>query len=236
MCGLLHAVPMLFEEEYVSAQRLDLVINPEDGLGTGHGPRRLGSRSGRPARARQHVEDTPFPAAAAVPGPGSPQILHSLANLHMGANPLRQDAWRRGRRPETVTDHLAAVEDRILADMADAGRGPRRNGLFALWLFVRHCDGALPPAPLSARASAERLDGLERRLSSLTLPAALRRALPASVRELRSDHGDRVALALQQLSAPAREAVGSTSADALLLAARAARRASRSAESGTRAP
>jgi hypothetical protein len=135
-----------------------------------------------------------------------------------------------------VPDHLVAVEDRILADMADAGRGPRRNGLFALWLFVRQCDGALPPDPLSARASAERLDGLERRLSSLSLPAALRRALPASVRELRSDHGDRVALALQQLSAPAREAVGSSTADVLLLAARTARRASRSAESGPRAP
>lgn len=122
---------------------------------------------------------------------------------------------------------LSAVEERLLVEMDATARGPKRNGLFALWLIVRQCDGALPPDALSAKACAARLSGLERRLSSLTLPAPLRRALPASARELRSEHANRVPVTLQQLSAPAREAIGSAAGDALLLAARNSRRALR---------
>ncbi len=123
-----------------------------------------------------------------------------------------------------MADHLSAMEDHLLADLAEAARGPKRNGLFALWLVVRHCDGALPPEPLSAHAGGTRLGGLEHRLSSLSLPAPLRRALPACLRELRVGQVSRIPIALQQLAAPAREGVDGGAADALAAAARTARR------------
>ena len=125
--------------------------------------------------------------------------------------------------------HMSAVEERLLVEMEATARGPKRNGLFALWLIVRQCEGALPPDALSEKACAARLSGLERRWSSLTLPVSLRRALPASARELRSQHANRVPVTLQQLSAPAREAIGPAAGDALLLAARNSRRALRAA-------
>ena len=121
-------------------------------------------------------------------------------------------------------DHLRTAEDRLLTDLAAAARGPKRNGLFALWLVVRHCDGALPPTALGAPASAMRLGGLEHRLSSLSLPAPLRRALPACLRELRAGQPSRISVALQQLAAPARDGVDSAAADAIVTAARTARR------------
>jgi hypothetical protein len=123
-----------------------------------------------------------------------------------------------------MLDHLPATEDRLLAELAEAARGPKRNALFALWLVVRHCDGALPPTALGERAGRARLGGLEHRLSSLSLPAPLRRALPACLRELRAGQPARITVALQQLAAPAREGVGTSAAEALVAGARAARR------------
>ena len=131
-----------------------------------------------------------------------------------------------------MPDHLSTAQDRLLADMADTARGPKRNGLFALWLFVRQCEGGLPPAPLSDAAQAMRLDGLERRLASLSLPAPLRRAFPGSVRELKTTNRNRVAVALRQLAAPAREALGAVAGDTILSAARASRRALRDHRNG----
>ena len=64
---------------------------------------------------------------------------------------------------------------------------------------------------------------LEQRLSSLSLPSPLRRALPASIREMQTGKADRVVIALQQLAAPAREAVGAPIGEALVQAARTAR-------------
>ncbi len=132
-----------------------------------------------------------------------------------------------------MNDHLATVEDRLLDTMEAADRGPRQNGLFALWLFVRQCEGMLPPHRLTTRVLDGRLDRLERRLSSLSLPAPLRRALPGSIRELRVGELGRVAIALQQLAAPVREVLGPSLGDAFAQVARrtrqAARRAARSA-------
>jgi len=126
-------------------------------------------------------------------------------------------------RLPTVTDQLTPAEDRLLEAMAESARGPKRNGLFALWLVLRQCGGRLPPGELSDRADRQRLERLERRLSSLSLPTALRRALPGSMRELRENRPDSVAVALQQLVAPTREALGRSAADAVGLAARSAR-------------
>lgn len=118
---------------------------------------------------------------------------------------------------------FAVIEDRLLDAMQSCARGPRQNGLFALWLFVRQCEDALPPGTLSDHARRERLAALEQRLRSLSLPSPLRRALPASIREMQAGEADRVIIALQQLAAPAREAAGVPIGEALAQAARTAR-------------
>jgi hypothetical protein len=132
-----------------------------------------------------------------------------------------------------VPNLLVQSEHRILDAMTAAARGPKQNGVFALWLFVRQCDGALPPNVLGERAGRARLEHLERRLSSLWLPAPIRRALPASLRKLKGGEPGGIPVALQQLVAPARDAVGARVAEALALAARTARDAVRATALGS---
>lgn len=50
------------------------------------------------------------------------------------------------------------------------GRGPRREGIFALWLLLRVAQDLLLDPPLADRAMRRRLANLEARLSSLTIP------------------------------------------------------------------
>jgi hypothetical protein len=92
--------------------------------------------------------------------------------------------------------------------------------VFALWMFLRACQGLLPPDPLSPRAHHRRLEGLERRFTSLSLPAPLRRALASGLRELADRNGLAAAMALQRLVAPARETLGGEVADVMGSAAR----------------
>ena len=102
-------------------------------------------------------------------------------------------------------------------------RGPRRDGVYALWLTVRVAlDCSLAP-PLPERAARRRVAALERRLASLTLPAPLRRALGATVAEMREADPSTTALALAQLVTPARETLGADAGDAIAQAARVAR-------------
>ena len=118
-----------------------------------------------------------------------------------------------------MTDQFIRTEDRLLEGMANTVRGPRRDSHYALWLFVRQCDGQLPPRAVSAEANRGRLDGLERRLSSLTLPAPLRRGITGALRELRAEDDPDIALALHQLVAPIQDSLGQEAADAVAAAA-----------------
>lgn len=122
-----------------------------------------------------------------------------------------------------MSEQLAAVEDRLLEALADSVRGPRRNGIFAVWIFLRACDAVLPPDPLSPRAHRRRLQGVERRLSSLSLPGPLKRALASGVRELAEGNGVAAAMALNRLVAPAGETLGGDVADLLGQAGRITR-------------
>jgi hypothetical protein len=126
-----------------------------------------------------------------------------------------------------MNDRLIQAENRLIDTLQVTARGPRRNGLFALWLFVHTCDDALPPNELSSRAQKRRLDALERRLSSLSLPPSFRRALTASVRTVAVGPGEPVVAALSHLVDPAREALGKEAADAVALAIRSAKGAIR---------
>lgn len=105
------------------------------------------------------------------------------------------------------------------------GRGPKRDGVYALWLTLRVAQGLLLDPPIPERSARRRLAALEARFSSLTLPPPLRRALTATLLQLREEGPSGVALALNALVAPARETTGSEAAEAVLRAARAARQA-----------
>ncbi len=104
-------------------------------------------------------------------------------------------------------------------------RGPRREGVFALWLTVRVALDLLLDPPLADRAVRKRISALEARLSSLTLPAPLRRALNAALPQLAAAVGTpaEVPQILSQLVAPAREAAGPEAGEAVNRAAQAAR-------------
>jgi hypothetical protein len=111
----------------------------------------------------------------------------------------------------------------LLTLLTQTGRGPKRGGLFALWLTVRVAQDLLLDPPPLERAHRRRVQALERRLSSLTMPPPLRRALAAAVTQLREVRPEAVAQVLSQLVAPARDAGGNEAGDALALAARQAR-------------
>ncbi|HET9465530.1 MAG TPA: hypothetical protein VFO71_08370 [Gemmatimonadales bacterium] len=111
----------------------------------------------------------------------------------------------------------------LLDLLPEVGRGPKRGGIFALWLTVRVAqDLLLDPLPAD-RAQRRRVQALERRLSSLTMPPPLRRALNAAVAQLRDARPETAAQVLSQLVAPARETGGPEAGEAVALAAKRAR-------------
>ena len=111
----------------------------------------------------------------------------------------------------------------LLSLLTQTGRGPKRGGLFALWLTLRVAQDVLLDPPLQERAHRRRVQALERRLTSLTMPPPLRRALSAAVNQLREVQPEAVAQLLSQLVAPARETGGSEAGEALALAVKQAR-------------
>ncbi len=127
-----------------------------------------------------------------------------------------------------MTQHLIETEDRLLELLEREARGPGRNALYALWLFTRVADGALAPDQLSPRAHGRRVEHLERRLSSLSVPAPIRKGLAAGLRQLREGTPPAAAIGLQQMVAPTRETLGNAAADALGAAVRTAREAAKS--------
>lgn len=106
-------------------------------------------------------------------------------------------------------------------------RGPKREGIFALWLTVRVAQDLFLEPPPGERAHRRRVQALEHRLSSLTIPPPLRRALTAAISHLRDGRPETATQVLSQLVAPARETGGAEAGDALAQAARAARAAIR---------
>ena len=119
----------------------------------------------------------------------------------------------------------------LLQLLPQTGRGPRREGIFALWLTLRVAQDLVRDPP-GERAHRRRLQALEHRLSSLTLPPPLRRALGAAISQLRDARPDTAVQVLSQLVAPARESGGTEAGEALSHAARAARAVLRAATAG----
>ncbi|HYK81844.1 MAG TPA: hypothetical protein VEU55_01750 [Gemmatimonadales bacterium] len=115
------------------------------------------------------------------------------------------------------------AEERLIELAATAVRGPKRDGLFALWLVVRAAEALLGPHPVSGTNHRRRLQALEARLASLALPAPLKRAVVAARDHLEPGTAGAAAVVLSQLVAPARDVLGPEAGDALVVAARAAR-------------
>jgi hypothetical protein len=111
--------------------------------------------------------------------------------------------------------------------LPQTGRGPKRGGIFALWLTVRVAQDLLEDPPPGERAHRRRVQALEQRLTSLTMPQPLRRALVAALNQLRDLRPETAAQVLSQLVAPARETSGAEAGEALALAARRARQSLR---------
>jgi hypothetical protein len=114
---------------------------------------------------------------------------------------------------------MTEAEARLVGALAGEERGPGQNGIFALWLFTRVAEAVAPSDPVSPRGHRRRVELLQRRLGSVSMPAPLRRALSGALRLVAEGTPRSAALALQQLVAPARETVGPEVADALAAAA-----------------
>ncbi len=124
-----------------------------------------------------------------------------------------------------MTAPVSSSEARLVELVAEAERGPTRDGLYALWLVLRVAESLLPPQPVSLKNHRRRLQALEARLGGLALPAPLKRALAAARAHLEPGTAAAAAIALGQLVAPAREVLGTEAANAVQSAAAGARTA-----------
>ena len=180
------------------SERFEFVVHPEDSLWSRHAWNIASTRGGLNDASGDQC----------------------FASLHSGVAPIHLRVLSPG--VTAMNSCLAQTQQHLISDLQAAARGPKRNGLFAVWLFLRACDGMLPPNCLSDKAHRRRLDGLKSRMSSLSLPPSLRRALNGSLRELEVGTGEAAALGLRQMVAPVRDLWGSNLADSVLDAARAA--------------
>lgn len=110
----------------------------------------------------------------------------------------------------------------MLRLLAGTARGPKREGAFAVWLTLRVADDLTLSDRPGERAHRRRVLALEHRLTSLTLPAPLRRGLQATLAQLRNPRPEIAAVVLSQLVAPVRESLGAEAAEAVRGAAAAA--------------
>lgn len=116
-------------------------------------------------------------------------------------------------------------ENGLLELVAGMARGPRRDGLFAVWLLVRVVRDLQLDPPFPDRLQRRRVAALERRFASLTMPAPLRRAIASAIGELRDPGSAHPATVLAQLVAPVRESASAEAADLLADLTRIAREA-----------
>lgn len=108
----------------------------------------------------------------------------------------------------------------LLALQRQFERGPKREGAFALWLTVRIAlDVGLNTSP-AEKADRRRLMLLEQRIAPLAIPRSLSRGLTAALGHLGGATPAEARIALAQLVAPARDALGAEAGDAVAHAAR----------------
>ena len=107
----------------------------------------------------------------------------------------------------------------LLALQRDLERGPKREGAFALWLTVRTAiDLGLNRSPPD-KADRRRVALLGQRLAPLAVPRPLSRGLVAALSHLEEGTAAGARVALAQLVAPTRDALGAEAAEAVAQAA-----------------
>ncbi len=138
--------------------------------------------------------------------------------------------WRIGLAKGTKAAGWAPGEMVLLGLLQHTARGPKRGGLFAMWLVLRVAMTLCGPTVPSERSRKRHLAALKRRLSSLSMSQGARRALQAALTQLQDGTPEAAATALRQLVAPAEDLGGLEVGKAL---ARAADTARRIAKAGT---
>jgi hypothetical protein len=99
-------------------------------------------------------------------------------------------------------------------------RGPKREGAFALWLVARVAWEVGMEGDEADRADRRRIALLEKRLAPLAVPRPLARGLATALGHLLDGTSTAARIALSQLVAPAREAIGPEAGEAIALLAR----------------
>jgi len=112
-------------------------------------------------------------------------------------------------------------------------RGPKREGTFALWLFGRVARDVGLGVHAGDRSERRRIALLERRLAPLAVPRPLSRGLSAALSHLAEASPAAARIALTQLVAPAREAIGPDAGEAMALLVRELHDAGRRAPSAS---
>lgn len=108
----------------------------------------------------------------------------------------------------------------LLALQRQFERGPKREGAFALWLTVRTAlDFGLNPDPPD-KADRRRVALLGQRIAPLAVPRSLSRGLTTALSHLEEATPAGARIALAQLVAPTRDALGAEAAEAVAQAAR----------------
>ncbi|MEO5825264.1 MAG: hypothetical protein ABIR59_05200 [Gemmatimonadales bacterium] len=99
-------------------------------------------------------------------------------------------------------------------------RGPKREGAFALWLTTRVALDTAAGSTDGEKALRRRVVLLRQRLQALVIPRPLERGLRTALAHLEEGTATASRIALTQLVAPSREALGQYAADAVASAAK----------------
>ncbi len=118
---------------------------------------------------------------------------------------------------------LTPASRALIELMAAAPRGPRRDGLFALWLVVHVAEDLQSAAGTLERSYRRRVGLLEQRISSLALPPALKRGLARTIEGLKTAPAGPAGPLLSGLVGAVKEGVGSDAADLVQKAAKSLR-------------
>jgi len=111
-------------------------------------------------------------------------------------------------------NNAARAESMALLElMRRLQRGPRREGVFALWMLCRVAWDIAVREQADPRTDRKRVALLEKRLAPLAVPRPLARGLETSLLHLAEGSAEGARLALAQLAAPSRDAIGPEAAE-----------------------
>lgn len=114
----------------------------------------------------------------------------------------------------------AAALGTLLRTQDALPRGPKREGVFALWLFARVAIDVGESADGMDRSDRKRCALLARRLAPLAVPRPLGRGLASALSILEAGTPQSARVALSQLVAPARDSIDHDVGEAVALLAR----------------